>query len=64
MEDAEPLAALLRTSEGLAVDWSRSRQLHAAVAQVLLAYRPMMVGTPEDAFSRRWLAPLLPAREP
>lgn len=63
VEDAEPLAALLAAEPALAVDWSQSGRLHTAVVQVLLAFRPAMVGTPGDAFARRWIAPLLPTRE-
>ncbi len=63
IEEAEPLAALLLASSDAIIDWSQSRQLHTAVAQVLLAFRPRMLGEPADDFSRRWLAPLLPSHE-
>lgn len=59
VEDAEPLAALLAAAPGIAVDWSQAGRLHTAVVQVLLAFAPKMLGEPADAFSRRWLAPLL-----
>ena len=59
VEDAETLAALLAAAPGVAVDWSQAGRMHTAVVQVLLAFSPEMMGEPADAFSLRWLAPLL-----
>ena len=60
----EHSAALLAAAPGVAVGWSEAGGLHTAVVQVLLAFSPEMAGEPADAFSRRWIAPLLaPSRE-
>ena len=59
VEDAEPLLAFLLAAPGRAVDLSAAGPLHAAVVQVLLALRPPLAGTPADAFTARWLLPLL-----
>jgi hypothetical protein len=54
-EDAEALAAWLRTQGKPAVHLGRCEQVHAAVLQVLLALAPRVVATPAD----RWLAQAL-----
>ncbi|WP_374471170.1 hypothetical protein [Phenylobacterium sp.] len=57
-EEAEPLTALLQ-AELRPVDLSACAALHAAVAQVLLAFAPELRGEPADAFLRERLAPAL-----
>jgi hypothetical protein len=59
VEDAETLLGLLQLAPGRLVDMSAAEHLHAAVVQVLLAFRPPVSGAPADAFVVAWLAPLL-----
>jgi hypothetical protein len=59
VEDAEALAALLLADRTRAVDLTQSGPLHAAVVQVLLAFRPAVVGPAPDSFVATWLMPLL-----
>jgi hypothetical protein len=63
VEEAETLLERLLDEPGLPVDWSGCRHLHTAVLQVLMAVRPPLRGTPDDAFLRRWIEPVL-ARVP
>jgi len=60
--DAEPLLALLQSSPGRSVDLSDAGHLHAAVFQLLLAFRPPCTGAIADSFFGAWLMPAL-ARE-
>jgi hypothetical protein len=53
------LLALLTGGPGRTVDLTMAGPLHAAVVQALLALRPPLVGSPDDTFTARWLAPLL-----
>lgn len=59
LEEAEPLASLLQATPGLTVDLGACEGLHAAVAQALLAFAPMVTGIPPDPFLRNLLLPLL-----
>jgi hypothetical protein len=59
VEDAEPLLALLQSAPGRLVDLSGTGHLHAAVVQLLLAFRPPLAGPAADDFTARWLMPLL-----
>jgi hypothetical protein len=59
VEDAEPLAALLEGVSDSTLDLSACEGLHAAVVQAVLAFRPKIVGLPNDAFLRNWLLPAL-----
>ncbi len=59
VEDAEALAALLQTSGSVSVDVSACDSLHAAVVQVLLAFRARVVGAPAEPFLRSHLVPAL-----
>lgn len=59
VEDAEALMAQLLAEPGLAVDLAAAGALHAAVVQVLVALRPVLLGEPEDGFLRTWLLPAL-----
>jgi hypothetical protein len=58
VEEAEPLTALLQTGVR-PVDLSACESLHAAVAQVLLAFAPPLSGAQGDGFLARHLAPAL-----
>ena len=59
VEDAEPLAALLEGICDSTLDLSACKGLHAAVVQAILAFRPKIVGTPDDLFLRDRLLPAL-----
>ena len=58
VEEAEVLVGLLQ-AEVRAVDVSRCQALHSAVAQVLLAFAPPLIGEPDDPFLRDLLLPAL-----
>ncbi|MCR5881120.1 hypothetical protein [Phenylobacterium sp. J367] len=58
VEEAEVLAGHLGAGAGV-VDLSRCQGLHAAVVQVLLAWRPQLRGAPDEAFLRDHLLPAL-----
>jgi hypothetical protein len=59
--DAEPLMAALREMGDLPVDLSAAEHLHTAILQILLAFRPVIAGSPRDTFTRTWLIPNLAA---
>jgi len=59
VEEAEVLTALLETPEKWTVELSSCRQIHTALVQVLLRYRPTVVGEPVDPFLSRLLIPAL-----
>ena len=59
VEDAEPLTALLQGISDSTLDLSTCEGLHAAVVQAILAFRPAIVGIPDDPFLRDRLAPAL-----
>ena len=58
-EDAESLLVALQEREDPIVDLEDAQKLHMAVAQVLLAARPLVRGAPENAFLADRLLPLL-----
>ena len=64
VEEAEALTALLESPGAWAVELSACRQLHTALVQVLLAYRPSVIGTPADPFLSRLVMPALVRPEP
>ena len=57
VEDAEKLVALLQGEAAPRVDIAAALHLHTAVVQVLLAFRPAVVGISADRFIAEWLAP-------
>ena len=57
-EDVEALLAAL-SDGGRSVDMWEVDHLHAAVLQLLLAFRPSLIGSPRDTFVRAWLIPNL-----
>jgi hypothetical protein len=59
VEEAEALTALLETPGPWTVDLSGCRQLHTALVQALLRYRPALQGTPDDPFLSRLVLPAL-----
>ncbi len=62
IEDAEALLRRLTDDREASVDWSACERAHTAVAQVLLAVRPTMLGTPRDPFLRVHIAGLFGPR--
>lgn len=50
VEEAESLASLLLANPAVRIDVSRCDSMHAALAQVLLAFRPSISGAPPDTF--------------
>lgn len=59
VEDAEPLTALLQSISDSTLDLSTCEGLHAAVVQAILAFRPNIVGVPDEPFLRDRLLPAL-----
>jgi len=62
LEDVEALLAAVSTGTGN-VDISEVDHLHAAIFQILLAFRPALLGSPRDTFVRTWLIPVLSLRD-
>jgi hypothetical protein len=61
-EDVEMLLAAL-SSGTPSVDISEVDHLHGAILQVLLTFRPALLGSPRDTFVRTWLIPGLRLRD-
>ena len=59
VEDAEPLVGLLVGSSSVQVDVSGAEGLHTAVIQVLIAFKPTLIGRPANPFLQDWVIPLL-----
>jgi hypothetical protein len=59
VEEAEALTAFLESPGAWTVTLSGCRQLHTALVQVLLRYRPSIHGTPADPFLSRLVTPAL-----
>jgi hypothetical protein len=59
VEDAEPLLMLLQNHPHCPVDIDDATNLHAAVLQVLLAFRRELMGNPRDSFLQKWIVPAL-----
>jgi hypothetical protein len=59
VEDAEPLLQMLQAMPAAVVDWTRCRQLHTAVFQVILASGIAPIGPCGDVWVAQWLAPKL-----
>jgi hypothetical protein len=64
IEDAESLLQALLSDSRPTVDLSACRSLHAAAAQLLLAFRPPMAGMPENRFLSQTLMPALARASP
>jgi hypothetical protein len=60
VEDAEVLLQLLQTGPAVALDWTKCRQMHTAVLQVILASGIIPQGPCGDALVRQWSARKLP----
>ena len=66
VDEAEPLAAWLRTTTGPLADLAACAHLHTAALQALMAARVKVAAAPADDFLRAWILPLLetaPAEE-
>lgn len=61
VDEALPFAEWLEAAPAPRVDLGGCTELHTALLQLLLAARPAVAVPPEDAFLRRWVAPLLAA---
>lgn len=61
VEDAEILVAALDADPAAVVELGDCRQLHSAVVQVLLVFRPSLRGEPNDLFLRGHLTPAVMA---
>ena len=59
IEDADALLQSLLSNSRLSVNLSLCRSLHAAPAQILLAFQPPVVGVPENAFLSQTVVPAL-----
>jgi hypothetical protein len=62
VEDAEPLLILLQNHPDCPVDIGGATNLHAAVLQILLAFRRELIGHPRDSFLQKWIVPVLADR--
>lgn len=59
VEDAEVLVVAVQNEPRGKVDLSGCTDLHAAVLQVLLVFRPEIIGLKENLALAEWLSPLL-----
>lgn len=59
VEEAETLTTLLDAGGAWTVDLSACREMHTALVQVLLRYRPAVLGEPADPFLSRLVLPAL-----
>jgi hypothetical protein len=60
VEDAEALLQILQATPAAPIDWTRCRQLHTAVFQVIIAAGSHPVGRCGDPWAQQWLAPTSP----
>jgi hypothetical protein len=58
-EEAERLLILLQAAPGRGVDLARADQLHTALVQIIIAFRPPLTGKCGDPFLRDWVLPSL-----
>jgi hypothetical protein len=64
VEDAEPLLAMLQADGSRMVDITAADHLHAAVVQVLLAFRASVRGPSRDPFLRNFVTSILGDKSP
>ena len=62
VEDAERLMLLLQNHPDCPVDIGEATNLHAAVLQVLMAFRRKIAGDSHDSFLQKWIVPILADR--
>lgn len=60
VEDAEALLAALQSVPGRTIDLSRATRLHSASIQILLGFKPKIMGVPSDTFQAEFILPLVP----
>ena len=56
-EDAEALLGILIDNPNATIDLTECGSIHTAVAQVLLAARPVIRGVPADPIFADWIVP-------
>ena len=64
VDEAEPLAAWLRTTTSPRVNLRNCTHLHTAVLQCLLAGGVKVSVPPSDPFLKTWVLPLVESRTP
>ena len=64
VEEAEPLLAMLQADASRIVDITAADHLHAAVVQVLLAFRASVRGPSRDPFLRNFITSVLGDKSP
>lgn len=57
IEDAETLLVELLRAPDRPVDVTRAGRLHTALVQILLRFRPRLIGPADDAFIAAWVLP-------
>jgi hypothetical protein len=58
-EEALELVDLLLKAERPTINLSRCSNMHAALLQTFLAYKPAVSAEPAEPFLRRWILPIL-----
>jgi hypothetical protein len=61
--DAEPILTALLDDASRAVDLSGASRLHSAIVQLLMAFRPRVMGAPSDPFYAAHIVTLLDTNE-
>lgn len=64
VEDAEKLLSHLQANPARSVGLAGCGRMHGAVVQVLIAFRPPLIGEPADAFARSWIITGLSGQTP
>ena len=59
IEDAEPLLVILQNHADHPVDMEDATNVHAAVLQILLAFKRDLIGGSRDSFLQEWIVPVL-----
>lgn len=59
VEEAETLFSLVQGHPAAMVDLSGAGQVHTALWQILLVFKPKIIGEPDEPFARQWILPLL-----
>lgn len=63
-EEALELVDLLLKAERPTINLSRCTNLHAALLQTVLAYKPAVSAEPAEPFLRRWILPFIASSGP
>lgn len=59
IEDAEPLLVFLQNNPDCPIDIEGATNLHAAVLQVLMAFKRDLFGRSRDSFLQEWVVPVI-----